>query len=83
MTDRKNNLLFFALILAALVGALLIIAPQSPWGKEPTLGLDLQGGLEVVLEAVPQKGQELTDEDLDRAVNIIRERIDALGVTVP
>ena len=83
MTDRKNNLVFFALILAALVGALLVVLPQSPWGKEPTLGLDLQGGLEVVLEAVPQKGQELTDEDLDRAVNIIRDRIDALGVTEP
>ncbi len=71
-------------VLAALVGVALLAVPASPLNKEPTLGLDLQGGLEVVLEAQPQKDdRELTDEDLDRSVDIIRERIDKLGVSEP
>ncbi|HEX2044707.1 MAG TPA: protein translocase subunit SecD [Gaiellaceae bacterium] len=51
--------------------------------RQPTLGLDLQGGLEVVLEARPERGQELTEEDLDRSVEIIRDRVDKLGVAEP
>ncbi len=45
----------------------------------PQLGLDLQGGISIVLEA---KG-EPTSEELDLAVNIIRDRVDALGVAEP
>ena len=51
--------------------------------RSPTLGLDLQGGLEVVLEARPEAGQELTEEDLDRSVEIIRDRVDKIGVSEP
>ena len=51
--------------------------------REPTLGLDLQGGLEVVLEAEPTRGQDLTDEDLDDSIEIMRERVDRIGVGEP
>src|SRR5881296_4452874 len=70
-------------IVAALIGALLLAVPGSPVHKKPTLGLDLQGGLEVVLKAVPPKGHKLTSEDLDRSVQIMRSRIDKLGVSEP
>ena len=43
-------------IVAALVGVVLLAVPGSPIHRKPTLGLDLQGGLEVVLQAVPPKG---------------------------
>src|SRR5256885_6643675 len=69
--------------MAALVGALLLAIPGSPAHKKPTLGLDLQGGLEVVLKAVPPKGHTLTAADLDRSVSIMRSRIDKLGVSEP
>ena len=46
-------------------------------------GLDLQGGLEVVLRATPNKGKQLTKEDLDKSVAIIRDRVDKLGVSEP
>ena len=49
--------------------------------KKPTLGLDLQGGLEVVLKAVPPKGHKLTSDDLSRSIDIMRKRIDKLGVS--
>src|SRR5262245_13601315 len=48
--------------------------------KSPTLGLDLQGGLEVTLKAVPPKGRKLQKSDLDRSVEIMRNRVDKLGV---
>ena len=44
-------------------------------GWAPVLGVQLQGGVEVVL----RPPEEVTDEQLDRAIEIIRSRIDALG----
>src|SRR2546430_5250797 len=70
-------------IVIALVGAVLLAAPGSPVYQKPTLGLDLQGGLEVVLKAVPPKGHKLSPDDLNRSVNIMRSRIDKLGVSEP
>jgi len=71
------------LIVAAVVGAVLLIVPGSPAHKKAHLGLDLQGGLEVVLKAVPPKNHKITPEDLDRSVSIMRNRIDKLGVSEP
>lgn len=45
------------------------------------LGLDIQGGVSVILEAQPQPGQSLTNDDMDRAELIIRNRIDKLGAS--
>lgn len=45
----------------------------------PLLGLDLQGGVSVVLQPVG----EASDESLDQALSIIRQRVDALGVAEP
>jgi preprotein translocase subunit SecD len=47
--------------------------------QRPQLGLDLQGGLSVVL--FPVKGSDLTT--LDTAVQIIRNRVDGLGIAEP
>jgi preprotein translocase subunit SecD len=48
-------------------------------GNSPELGLDLQGGVSVVLE--PTSGA--SGEQLDQALEIIRTRVDALGVAEP
>src|SRR6266511_4058868 len=71
------------LVVAVLVGVGFRAIPGSPVHKSPTLGLDLQGGLEVVLKAVPPKGHKLTTQDLDRSVTIMRNRVDKLGVSEP
>jgi preprotein translocase subunit SecD len=47
------------------------------------LGLDLQGGLRVTLEVTPQAGQEITDEDVEVARDIIERRVGGIGVTEP
>ena len=83
MSNRRSQLTLLALLLAALVGVGLLVVPGSPLHRSPTLGLDLQGGLEVVLEAEPPKNKKLTESDLDRSLSIIRERIDKLGVAEP
>ena len=81
--SRRNSYLVIGLLVAALVGVALLAVPGSPLHKSPTLGLDLQGGLEVTLQAVPPPNRDLTDEDLDRSVEIMRNRVDKLGVSEP
>src|SRR5919198_348877 len=83
MTNRRSHLILVGLILAALAGVAALGIPGSPVHKKVTLGLDLQGGLEVVLKAQPAKGQKLDASALDRSVSIMRERVDKLGVAEP
>jgi len=83
LKDRRRHLILIGCILAALVGVAFLVVPSSPVHKKLTLGLDLQGGLEVVLKAVPPKGHKLTAEDLSRSIDIMRNRIDKLGVSEP
>ncbi|MFQ5459632.1 MAG: protein translocase subunit SecD [Anaerolineae bacterium] len=44
-------------------------------------GLDLQGGLQVLLQVHPSAAGTYTSEDLETAANIIKNRVDSLGVT--
>ncbi len=80
---RRAALTVVALVIAALVGVAAMAIPSSPLKQDVTLGLDLQGGLEVTLQAVPPKDRKLTGEDLDRSVSIMRDRVDRLGVAEP
>jgi SecD/SecF fusion protein len=84
MTDRRNNLLLLGLTLLAVLAVVALAIPGSPIGQKPKLGLDLQGGLEIVLRAVPPKDHpNISEEDLDRSVEIMRSRVDKLGVSEP
>ncbi len=81
--NRRNATVVLAAVVAALVGVAFLGVPSSPVHRKTTLGLDLQGGLEVTLKAVPPKGQKLQKSDLDRSVSIMRNRVDKLGVAEP
>ncbi len=83
MAERRSHLLLLGLIIAALVAAALLAVPGSPIHKKPVLGLDLQGGTEVVLKAVPPRGEQVTSEGMDTAQSVMRRRVDKLGVTEP
>ena len=83
MAERRSHLILLGLIIAALVAAALLAIPGSPFHKKPVLGLDLQGGTEVVLKAVPPRGQQVTSEGMDTAQSVMRRRVDKLGVTEP
>ena len=81
--NRRPHLTLVALIVAGLIAVGLLAVPGSPIEREPTLGLDLQGGLEVTLQAVPPPNRPLQKSDLDRSVEILRDRVDRLGVAEP
>jgi SecD/SecF fusion protein len=83
VSSRRSNLTLVGLIVLALVGVVLLVVPGSPLHRGVKKGLDLQGGLEVVLKAQPPKGHKLTSADLDRSVSIMRDRVDKLGVASP
>lgn len=45
------------------------------------LGLDLVGGVQVLLEADVPEGTELTAQDMTGAINVVENRVNALGVS--
>lgn len=71
---RGYTSLFVIIVIA---GASLLYTVVA--GNKPLLGLDLQGGVSVVLEP---KGT-VENDTLNQAISIIRQRIDALGVAEP
>ncbi|MEX0913545.1 MAG: protein translocase subunit SecD [Demequina sp.] len=46
----------------------------------PGLALDLAGGRQIIMEAVTENDEVVTETDLQQAVEIIRRRVDASGV---
>ena len=51
--------------------------------REVKLGLDLQGGVSVLLEATATEKTEVTDEAIRGTIEVLRNRIDDLGVLEP
>jgi len=69
-------------LIVAVIG--LFIYQIYPVDKKIKKGLDLQGGVHVVLQVEKTPGEvEKISELTDRALEVIRNRVDALGVTEP
>lgn len=72
-------------LLAIIIGLTALIAVGSLSDENasftPKLALDLQGGTQVILSPLLLDGQGVTSEQLDQAVSIIRQRVDASGVS--
>ena len=84
MTSRRRNLAILGLVLGLLVLAVLLIIPGSPMEKKTRLGLDLKGGVELIYEGRPTpQVPEVTPQAIDDAIETIRKRTDALGVSEP
>lgn len=76
------------LVLSLLAMLALVAAAASVLGAglRPVLGLDLQGGISAVYQPVLPEGEEAPEdfeEILDETIEIIRSRVDALGVAEP
>jgi len=78
MDPKQRNYLLLAIIAILVIGSWLMFMPP---GKKIKQGLDIQGGISVILAAQPQPGQTLTNDDMDRAELIIRNRVDKLGAS--
>ncbi len=80
MRNKKVHI-FILFILGAVIGASLYFA--YPFMDSIDLGLDLRGGTQIVLKPTQEDIDEVTEESIEQAMFIIRERIDALGVSEP
>src|SRR5437764_11857173 len=78
MTDRQRHG-FVLLLVAGLIAASAVIVTQF----KTVLGLDLKGGVELVYQAQPTPQSPVNQTSLNRAVDIMRQRVDQLGVSEP
>lgn len=66
------------------MGLIAINGAGVLWGGGswvPKLALDLEGGTQIILAPRLESGETVSPEQLDQAVSIIRQRIDASGVS--
>jgi preprotein translocase subunit SecD len=76
-----RSLTWLGVIIVALFG---INAAGVIWGDgswTPKLALDLEGGTQIILAPQLADGESVSQEQLDQAVSIIRQRVDASGVS--
>jgi SecD/SecF fusion protein len=79
MSDRRRNL-FVLLVVLGLIAASAVVVATKP----TKLGLDLQGGVQLVYQGKPTAQQKTVDSDaMQRALDIMRQRVDAFGVAEP
>src|SRR3954468_4386232 len=84
MSMRQRNGLILLAVAALLALAALLIIPHSPISKPTRLGLDLKGGVELVYQGRPTpQVPKVTPQAIDDAINTIRKRTDAPGVSEP
>lgn len=76
----RKALIWLGIILGLLYGLLGLGVATGKATWMPSLALDLAGGRQIILQAVTTDGSEITQSDLDQAVQIIRKRVDASGV---
>jgi SecD/SecF fusion protein len=78
---RRNR--FNAFVLIFVLG-LIVVSGLVVASKPTRLGLDLKGGVELIYQGTPTgETKEVKGEDIERSIEIIRERIDKLGVAEP
>ena len=80
--SARKSLTWLLVIILGLTG-LIAVGSLSDENASftPKLALDLQGGTQVILSPLLLDGQAVTSEQLDQAVSIIRQRVDASGVS--
>ena len=76
---KKSRLAAFGIIVATIIA--VIISFASDIRNSMTLGLDLQGGFEILYQVTPLEGQEMPD--MEAVVSSVRKRVDVLGVSEP
>src|SRR5215207_1211991 len=83
MGSRRNNLIVLALVVVLLGVAAYFIFIDQPVTESTQLGLDLQGGVSAQLKGSQTGGGKVTRQEMEQSADLIRQRIDRLGVTEP
>ena len=77
----RRTLAWLATIIVGLGAILGVGVATNNSDGVPLLALDLEGGTQMVLSPETSTGEEITSEQLDQAVEIIRQRVDGSGVS--
>lgn len=75
-----RTLVTLGVVTLALISALVAGILWSDASLTPKLALDLEGGTQIILQPTSESGEDVTDETIQQAIEIIRQRIDASGV---
>ena len=75
--SRRSVWLLVVTLLLIIASAVLFMPPSQKINQ----GLDIQGGLSVVLSANSTSGEEVTDDDMEASRSIIENRVNALGAS--
>ncbi|MGE5707996.1 MAG: protein translocase subunit SecD [Bacteroidota bacterium] len=78
LTPRKILLLVVTFLV---LGSLFILQDRQHFPTK--LGLDIQGGMQIVLEAKDTKDIKVTREVMTSVIAVVRNRVDAFGVAEP
>lgn len=78
MRDRRRNALVLLIVAGLVLASLAVIA-----SKPTRLGLDLKGGVQLIYQGRATAQAKVNPESLNRAIDIMRKRVDQLGVAQP
>jgi SecD/SecF fusion protein len=79
MSDRQRHGFVLLLVVGLIAASIVVLTTQKT-----VLGLDLKGGIELVYQGEPSPQTPVVTQDaLNRAVDIMRSRVDQLGVSEP
>lgn len=76
-SNRRNMWLLIVTTILVIASIFMFMPPQDKINQ----GLDIQGGLSVVLTAEGTDGHEVTQEDMEKSRSIIESRVNALGAS--
>jgi len=78
LSNKQKYILSLLFIFILVAGSIYLLIT-----KPPKLGLDLQGGMNVILTAKAKSGTKVTSKTMDLAVSVIEQRVNKLGVSEP
>ena len=77
MSERRRSLFVLLIVVALIGGSIAVVAT-----KDTILGLDLQGGSQLVYKASPTPQQPVVDADaMQRVIDLMQERVNEFGVS--
>ena len=76
----KRRLILLLVLIAALLATLAVGSRGGKSRWAPEFALDLQGGTQIILTPVTTDGSDISRSDVNQAIQIIRQRVDASGV---
>src|ERR1039457_4237225 len=85
MNERYRSAFVLGLVVALVLVSVVVTTgiPGVVKARKTHLGLDLQGGVQLIFQARPSGHAKVGSASIARAIPVIRSRIDQLGVSEP